>query len=328
MAEIRDCKVMVVGGAGFLGSHLVNHLIEDRNCEVSVLDNLASGRREFIHKDANFWHYDITHDERGLHQILNQLKPEYVFNYAACPYIPVSFDRPLYVSNVNAFGAMKLINACHESGVKGVLQVSSAEIYGGSGYSPNPNQKINEFHPVQPHSTYGASKAMVDFYVQARWREAKVKCIALRQFNCLGERETHPYVITEIMSQLAKPIKEYKILLGNNATRDFMYAGDAVRYAVSILESERWGEVFNLGSEASISVYELASVTSILTGHGKVLIETDVARMRPWEIWHLQSDNSKVRNATKDRFNTCLEEAIGKTWRYYQSNGYKWCWEE
>jgi nucleoside-diphosphate-sugar epimerase len=323
---IMNKRVVVAGGAGFLGSHLVNHLIDDRNCEVLVLDNLCSGKKEFIHPRAKFEPHDITWDERITLSLVKDFKADYAFNYAASPYIPVSYDRPMYVCNVNAFGAMKFINACHEAGVKGILQVSSAEIYGEQ------TARIDEQGTVKPHSSYGASKAMVDFYVQARWKEAKTPCVALRQFNCVGERETHPYVIPEIISQLyrwdPKSSPSPVVTLGNNSQRDFMYAGDAVKVAVELLESGAWGEVFNLGSEESIQIYKLAELIGNLCGFGKVTIKEDPKRYRPWEIWFLQSNNKKAEKHTTFRPGVTLTEAIARTVNDFLRNGKKWCWEK
>src|SRR5258708_532482 len=127
---IQNTKVAVCGGAGFLGSHLVDHLINDRNCEVLVLDNLITGQKKFVNPKATFLWCDITHSEEQLRKIFLQYKIEYVFNYAAEPYIPVSFERPLHVFDINARGALLVMNAAQEAGVKRMLQVSSAEIYG------------------------------------------------------------------------------------------------------------------------------------------------------------------------------------------------------
>lgn len=311
---IKNTKVCVAGGAGFLGSHLVQHLIEDRNCEVLVLDNLISGKEQFIHKKAKFIHFDITGSESELRTILLDNKIEYVFNYTAEPYIPVSFARPLHVFNINAFGALKLINAAQEAGVKGILQVSSAEIYGDA-----PDHKIDEEYPARPHSTYGASKLAIDTLVQARWKEAKTPVIALRQFNCVGERETHEYVIPEIIEQLSK---SDTVRLGNNSFRDFQYAGDAVRMAVELLEKGQFGEVYNMGSEEGIKIYDLAKLIGLLMGK-KIKVETDESKIRPWEIWHLQSDNSKLYSVIDYRPQVSLEEALERTIADYKKQG--WC---
>ena len=118
--EIRGVNVAVIGGAGFLGSHLVNHLIEDRNCNVVVLDNLIAGKIKFLHPKAKFIYCDITQSESRLRKIFEGEQIEYIFNYAAEPYIPVSFERPLHVFDVNARGALMVMNAGQDAGVKGI----------------------------------------------------------------------------------------------------------------------------------------------------------------------------------------------------------------
>ena len=312
--NIREITVAVIGGAGFLGSHLVNHLIEDRKCRVIVLDNLITGQKKWIHKDAIFIHCDITHSESQLRKVFEEYKVEYVFNYAAEPYIPVSFERPLHVFDINARGALMVMNAAQEAGVKGILQVSSAEIYGDA-----PNHKIDETYPANPHSTYGAAKLAIDSLVQCRWKEAQTPVISLRQFNCVGERESHPYVIPEIIQQIHKG---NTVRLGNNSYRDFQYAGDAVRMATELLEKGQFGEVYNMGSEYGIKIYDLAKLIGKLM-NALIAVKEDPAKVRPWEIWHLQSDNTKLYSVIEQRPTVTLEEALIKTISYFYGNGNK-----
>lgn len=319
--EIRDGAVVaVIGGAGFLGSHLVHHLIEDRNCKVLVIDNLITGRRDFVHPKAQFEHADITASEEYLFKLFKHYGVEYVFNYAAEPYIPVSFARPIHVFNINAFGALKVMNAAQEAGVKAILQVSSAEIYGDARPVP-----IDETCQVEPHSTYGAAKAAIDAMVQVRWREAKTPVIALRQFNCVGERETHPYVVPEIILQVAAGSASgtANVYLGNNSFRDFQYAGDAVRMATELLEKGQFGEVYNMGSEEGIKIYDLATLIGGIM-NVQVEVVVDEARVRPWEIWHLQSDNTKLYGVIEYRPTTTLRAALERTVAYFVQNGGKW----
>lgn len=368
--NIRDCNVCVVGGAGFLGSHLVNHLIDDRNCRVLVVDNLVAGRREFVHEKAEFVHHDITGSEDQLRKILWRFcpmdsdSPLYVFNYAAFPYVPDSFDRPLHVCDVNFMGAVKVINAAQEAGCEAILQVSSAEIYGesepwecfhtGTNDGTGREKSDKGFHKaientkVVPHSSYGVAKAAVDNYCQVTWRERKTPVISLRQFNCVGERETHPYIVPEIISQLAlcQDVQEEAniiaskvgrpgfplIKLGNNSFRDFLYAGDAVGIAVELLERGSFGEVYNLGSETGIKMYDLAKMIGELMGFADVRVELDKSRVRPWEIWHLQSDNLKLIKVLGEAWGNIwpipLKDALKKTIAYYESNNRKWVWEK
>jgi nucleoside-diphosphate-sugar epimerase len=353
MRSIRNCPVAVLGGAGFLGSHMVNHLIEDRGCQVLVMDNLVAGRRKFIHPAARFVHHDITGSEEHLKCALKEHKTVYAMNYIAYPYIPVSFTRPLHVFNVNATGAIKVINAAQEAGCEGILQVSSAEIYGegvGEGNIIGGHYKssgrLDEDAPVLPHSTYGAAKAAVDYYCQCAWKERQTPVIALRQFNCVGERETHPYVVPEIISQLARQadgvedvtttfdqFKRYdrpraaEVRLGNNSFRDFLYAGDAVRAAVELLEKGSFGEVYNLGSEAGVKIYDLAERIGKVMGFDYIEVVPDPARVRPWEIWHLQAACDKIYSVIDYRPQVSLDDALRRTVEDFRRAGNQWCWE-
>lgn len=313
---IQNTNVCVIGGAGFIGSHLVDYLINERNCEVLVLDNLITGQKKNLHPKAKFVWCDITQSEGTLKKIFTQNKIEYVFNYAAEPYIPVSFERPLHVFDINARGALMVLNAAQEAGVKRILQVSSAEIYGDA-----PNHKIDETYQANPHSTYGAAKLAIDILVQCRWKENKTPAIAMRQFNVVGERESHEYVIPEIVRQL---YKEPKARLGNNSFRDFQYVGDAVAMAVDLLENGELGEVYNMGSEGGIGIYDLARLIGELMGYEKIEIEVDQSKVRPWEIWHLQSDNTKIYNVITTRPKVELREALQRTINYFRENGNKW----
>lgn len=313
-------KYAVIGGAGFLGSHLTDYLINSGH-EVLVLDNLITGKTKHINPQAKFLWFDIRDSELALAKILEQEKIDYVMNYAAEPYIPVSWERPLHVFNINAVAVLNVLNACQLADIKAVLQVSSAEIYGKA------NGKITEAEPIEPHSTYGIAKMAADALVQVRFKEAGVPAIAMRQFNCVGERETHEYVIPEIIQQLAIQ-DEHKaqavVRLGNNSFRDFQYAGDAVRMAVDLLHNGKYGEVYNMGSEEGIQIYELAELIGKLMGFEQVIVQPDEARIRPWEIWHLQSDNTKLYSAISTRPNINLEEALNRTIKYFYDNGKKW----
>ena len=304
MREINGSNVCVIGGCGFLGSHLVDYLIDGRSCNVLVLDNLIAGRRDFLHPKANFVWCDITQSEHQLYKLFKHHKIEYIENYAAIPYVPFSYDRPLHVFDINARAALMVMNAAQEAGVLAILQVSSAEIYGNVG------GLINEEDHTRPHSTYGAAKLSIDAIVQTRWREAKCPAIALRQFNCLGERDIlHPYIIPEVIEQaLASDV----VYLGNNTFRDFMYAGDAVAMAVELLEKGKFGEVYNLGSQEGIKIYDLAKLIGKIMGKNLVIVE-EITRKRPWDINHLQSDNAKIYSVIERRHQVSFEDALKRT---------------
>lgn len=337
LRPIRDTTVLVTGGAGFLGSHMVDYLITDRHCKVIVIDNLVVGRKEYVHPQALFLHADITQSETYLCSVMKRHKVQYVFNYAAYPYIPDSFARPLHIFNVNAVGALQVINAAQEAGCRGILQVSSAEIYGNGSHGNG--GMIDEQTLVVPHSSYGSSKAAIDAMVQVRWREANTPCLSLRQFNCIGERDMlHPYVVPEIYRQIkawkdkwpdgfriGDKLQECNVRLGNNSTRDFLYAGDQAIMACELLENGAFGYVYNLGSQHTIHIYDLALLMGRIMGV-PVVVEVDPARYRPWEIWHLQSDNNRIHGVIEHRPMITLEGALRRTIDYFDTHPHEWAW--
>ena len=144
----------------------------------------------------------------------------------------------------------------------------------------------------------------------------------MRQFNCYGERETHEYIIPVIIEQVDKTT-DGTIKLGNNSFRDFQYAGDAVRMAVNLLECGDFGEVYNMGSESGVQMYDLAEMIGKLMGKD-INVEQDPERVRPWEIWHLQSDNTKLYETIEARPQVSFEEGIKKTINDYKENGWSY----
>lgn len=312
--QVLGHPVAVIGGAGFLGSHVVEYLL-NHGSPVLVIDNLINGKTSHIPRAAKFIWHDIRDDWRELAEILSKNKIRFVINAAAEPYIPESFERPLHFFDINARAVLNVLEAVKWAGVEALLQVSSAEIYGDA------TGQISEDAPVVPHSTYGVSKMAADGLVQVRWREASVPAIAVRQFNAVGERETHEYVIPEIISQLDK---RPQVRLGNNSERDFLYAGDVAKGWVRLLETGTFGQVYNFGSESTVKIYDLARMIGTLMGHKEIEILEDKAKIRPWEIWHLQSDNTKFKLSTGYTPETSLEDALKKTIQWFKSNGNKW----
>lgn len=340
-----SAKVVVFGGAGFLGSHLVQKLLE-RDYEVVVIDNLCSGRMKHIRQIESitgkqildFYNVDVSQStSRALWTgILHRFNPDYVYNYIAIPYIPDSYTNPVATFETNALFPVYLVEACGKLDVP-LLQVSSAEIYGlfNKQDKPYPLTECEDY--ILPRSTYGVSKLAIDHYIEQAWIERKIKAISLRQFNCIGERETHPYVVPEIMTQVSKQLahREIALFLGNNSSRDFMYAGDAVNNAIQLLEHctkmGTFGGAYNCGSEFSISVYDLANAIIQMLGYkGLFSIHQDKARFRKNEIWHLQASTAKLQTAlgTTSICPTKLVDALRATWNDYRDNDFKWSWEQ
>ena len=309
-------RYLVIGGAGFIGSHVVEKLLA-KGHEVVVMDNLVSGRREFVPKEVEFRWGDIR-SPRDLDRVFTHGGDLFhrVINLAAQPYIPNCYDDPELFFETNANGTLNVLRACERHLFSGgrVLQYASAEEYGTQ------KGRINEDVAVHPQSTYGVSKVAADYLCQVRHRESGIQAIALRQFNCFGPRETHEDVIPEIISQLDKGPK---VRLGNiKAERDFLYVEDAAEYAIELLEKGAPGEIYNLGSEGCISIEELARMIGRVMGHEAIEIEIDAKKLRPWDIERLQADNTKIHGVVSYRPATTFALGLEKTVAYFKEHGW------
>ena len=321
---INISSACVIGGAGFLGSHVVHKLVA-QGVDVSVMDDLSIGKLAWLPNKCKLHSVDISHPEVSIAYLAKRFdRVDCVFNYAAKPFIPDSFQNPIDFVNTNTVGAFKVLEACRLAGVKRFLQVSSAEVYGNSISFSSSVRKLNELSPLAPPSTYASTKTAIDSLCVAGFLERDIPVIILRQFNCVGERETHPYVIPEIIQQLHK---SNEIYLGANTARDFLYAGDAADMAIELIAMGEPGEVYNMGSQSSIQIYDLARlIGSIMRPNEEIEIVTDSTRFRPCDILHLCSDNSKLFSTITTRPKVTLTAALEKTIRYFQEQGNTWGW--
>lgn len=312
---IRNSSVCVTGGAGMIGSHLVDELLRRGN-KVIVIDDLSVGLKKYVSDKAKLYKIDIRDDSKKLVKILKQNDVEYVFHLVSNPFIPECFENPVPFFQINAFGTLNLLVACEKANVKKILVYSSAEIYGTK------KDPIKESDPVNPQSSYGAAKIAADTIAQVRFAEAGVPVVINRQFNVFSWRTRHPYVIPEIIEQL---IESPKVNLGNiYAYRDFLFVEDAVNMAIELLEKGNLGEVYNLGAEKCIRIDELANRIGKVLGHNEIEINVDPKRLRPWDIARLQSDNTKLFNTIKYRPKYSLEEGLNKMIDAYIKNGKTW----
>ena len=308
-------RYLIIGGAGFIGSHVVESLLAGGH-DVTVLDNLVSGAREFVPPRAKFIWGDIRSKEDLDRVGKKEATFDRVINLAAQPYIPNCYDDPELFFETNANGTLNVLRFCEKYGVGKVLQYASAEEYGTQ------KGKIDETVAVHPQSTYGVSKVAADYLCSVRHRESGLHAIALRQFNCYGPRETHEYVIPEIISQLAAGPS---VKLGNIfAERDFLYVADAAEYAIELLEKGAAGEIYNLGAGDCISIGDLAHLIGTLMGHANIEIVVEQARMRPWDIERLQSDNAKIHGVVEYRPKTPFESGLELTIADFKQNGFHW----
>jgi len=260
--------------------------------------------------------------DKNLTKILAKNKIEYVFNLAAFPFIPESYDKPEEFFDVDARGVLNMMLASKEAGVKRIMQYSTSEVYGTAKYVP-----MDENHPTLPCSTYAVSKLAADRLCFTLHHEHDIPVIILRQFNVYGPRITQPYVIAEVIKQLSVG---NKIKLGNaNARRDFTYVTDAVTGAIELMKCDAAvGEVVNIGSGKDWSIKELAEIVGSLMGYKSVEIEIIQKRLRPLDVERLQADYLKMNRLTGWKPTINLRDGLKKTIEWFKENGSQWIWEK
>lgn len=293
--QLLGKKILVTGADGFIGSHLVEHLV-NRGCDVKA----------FVYYNSfNSWGWLDAVDDRVLQSIevfsgdirdSNGVRTamkscDVVMHLAALIAIPYSYHSPDTYVDTNIKGTLNIAQAARELGVERVVHTSTSEVYGTARFVP-----ITESHPLQGQSPYSASKIGADQIAQSFFHSFETPIATIRPFNTYGPRQSARAVIPTIITQIASG--QDKIKLGAiHPTRDFNYVQDTVRGFVAVAECDAAvGKVLNVGSNYEISVGDTAKLIAELMGR-KVEFTCDEQRLRPSgsEVERLWADNTLVR---------------------------------
>jgi len=244
-------KCLVTGGAGFIGSHLVDRLIE-LNHEVAVIDNLSTGEKENINPRAKFYNADIL-DSNAVSKIFQQERPEIVFHYAAQINVRKSVEDPLLDANTNILGSLNVLENCKKQNVKKIIFASSGgTIYGQAQIIPT-----KEESPEIPLCPYGIAKLSVEKYLNYYHKVWGLKFVALRFANVYGPRQSTKGEAGVIAIFFEKMLAKQKVTINGNGfqTRDFIFVDDIVQANVLAIEHDETG-IFNVGTgiETNINV--------------------------------------------------------------------------
>lgn len=259
-------EILVTGGAGFVGSHLVDRLLE-QGFEVSVLDNFSAGHLQNISGHNNQKLFHLVHgDIRNAALVKRTVKNvDVVFHMAALVDVALSVKKPLLFNDVNVVGTLGLLKACSDSDVSRFVFSSSAAVYGDS----RPAEKREDMLP-NPISPYGVSKLCAENYVRVFNKVYGLETVCLRYFNVYGPRQgsasAYSGVITAFISRLLNG--QSPIIHGDGKqTRDFVNVRDCVSANMLALQSKNAiGEVFNVASGTSIAIKDLARILQKITG--------------------------------------------------------------
>jgi NAD dependent epimerase/dehydratase len=293
--QLKGKNVLVTGADGFIGSHLVEHLVD-----------IGAQVRAFVYYNSfNSWGWldeSAPHVKQAIEVFAGDIRDPHgvrtamqgcdvVLNLAALIAIPYSYHSPDTYVDTNVKGTLNVVQAARELGVARVVHTSTSEVYGTARFVP-----ITEAHPLQGQSPYSASKIGADQIAMSFYLSFETPVAIIRPFNTYGPRQSARAVIPTIITQIAAGARQ--IRLGALApTRDFNYVRDTVRGFVSVAECDAAvGQVVNVGSNYEVSIGDTARLIASLMGR-EVDIVSDAERLRPVgsEVERLWADNTRAR---------------------------------
>ncbi|MDD1387304.1 UDP-glucose 4-epimerase GalE [Pediococcus pentosaceus] len=327
-------SILVVGGAGYIGSHMVKRLVE-QNRDVVVVDNLSTGHRGAVDKGVKFYEGDIR-DHAFLKEVFDQEAIDTVVHFAAFSIVPESMEKPLKYFDNNTAGMVALLEEMRDHDVKRIIFSSTAATYGVPEKSP-----IEENDRQAPINPYGESKLMMEKIIKWTDQAYGIKFVALRYFNVAGAYpdgsigedhgpETH---LTPIILQVALGKRDQLQIFGDDYhtpdgtnVRDYVHVldlADAHILAIDYLKAGNDSDVFNLGSSTGFSVKEMVEAAREATGEA---IPAKIAARRPGDPDSLIAASQKARKILKwnPQYDD-VKEIIKTAWNWTQKhpNGYE-----
>lgn len=327
-------SILVLGGAGYIGSHAVDQLIA-KGYDVAVVDNLQTGHKQAIHKKAVFYQGDIR-DKTFLESVFEKETVEGVIHFAANSLVGESMENPLMYLNNNVYGTQIVLEVMEKFGVKKIVFSSSAATYGEPSQIP-----ITEEMPANPESTYGDTKLIMEKMM--KWCDIAygIKFVALRYFNVAGAKadgsigedhnpETH---LVPIILQVALGKRKELAIFGDDyptedgtCIRDYVHVVDLIDAHILALEYLKIGgesNIFNLGSNSGFSVKQMLETAREVTGKE---IPAKVVARRPGDPSALIASSEKAKKILGwEPKNTNVSEVIASAWNWHQShpNGFE-----
>ncbi|MGT2926927.1 UDP-glucose 4-epimerase GalE [Streptococcus cuniculipharyngis] len=323
--------VLVLGGAGYIGSHMVDRLIEAGKEKVVVVDNLVTGHRAAVHPDAIFYEGDLA-DKAFMGKVFAE-NPDVdaVIHFAAYSLVAESMENPLKYFDNNTSGMVNLLEVMNEYGVKNIVFSSTAATYGLPEELP-----IKETTPQRPINPYGESKLMMETIMKWSDQAYGIKFVALRYFNVAGAKpdgsigedhgpETH---LLPIVLQVAQGSRDKIMIFGDDYetpdgtnVRDYVHPfdlADAHILAVDYLRAGHASTAFNLGSSTGFSNLEILEAARQVTGHA---IPAEMAERRPGDPDTLIAESSKAREVLgwKPEFDD-IKKIIASAWAWHSSH--------
>lgn len=306
---MKNKRVMVIGGAGFIGSHLVDALVKER-ASVCVIDNLFLGKESNVNKEARLTILDCN-DGLGLPGLMRSFKPDLVYNLAVLP-LPHSILEPYKNIHDNVAIVQNICDLLHAGYFGQLIHFSSSEVYGSAQYSP-----MCEDHPWKASTPYAASKAAGDMICLSYVRTFNCNISIIRPFNNYGPRQnagSYAGVIPLTINRIKKG--ERPIIYGDgNQTRDYIYVEDTARAAVMMgKRDDLKGQVINIGSGHDYAINWLVrELMYLMEDKGDI----DYQPARPGDVYRHIANVLKAKDLLNFEHTTSMIEGLKKTVEWY-----------
>jgi UDP-glucose 4-epimerase len=279
-------KILVTGGAGFIGSHIVDKLVA-RGDSVVVVDNLSTGKKENLNSKAKFYKLSIT--DNKVEKVFADEKPEYVIHQAAQVDVTRSVKDPVFDAETNIIGGLKILENCRKYGVKKIVYGNS----GGAGSGEPQYLPVDEKHPIAPLCPYGVSKHTFEHYLEIYSKIHGLKYVSLRYANVYGPRQD-PFGeggVVAIFSHKLLNGEVPKIFGDGEQTRDFVFVEDVADANILALTKGE-NDYFNVSTGKEISVNDLFKLVKELAGSS---INAEHVEPRKGEIIRSVLSNTKIK---------------------------------
>lgn len=304
-------RILVTGGAGFIGSHVVDAYIAAGH-EIAVLDNFTTGNEANLNPAAEVHRLDLR-DQPGVEKVISSFRPDIVNHHAAQADVPRSVADPTFDAQVNIIGGLNLLKACIEHAVKKVIFIST----GGALYGEPDVAPADEDHPVRPLSPYGTSKFCFEQYLGTFKRTFGLEFTVLRYANIYGPRQDFFAEEGRVVAIFASRMlagKPVTIDGDGEQSRDMLHVGDAATANLAALERGASG-IFHVSSGTPVTINDLYRKLALLTGYKPA---PNHGPRRKGDVYRVALDNTRARRDLDWEPRVDLEEGLSLTVDYFR----------
>lgn len=301
-------KVLVTGGAGFIGSHTVDLLVK-RGHDVFIVDNLSNGNMNNVNKKAKFFKADIKSSK--LNGVFQEVIPDCVIHLAAHINLRDSLEDPFHDANENIMGSLNVLECCRHFNVKKIVYSSTAAVYGEPRYLP-----IDEAHLIRPSSPYGLSKSVVEDYIRLYNKLFGMDYVILRYANVYGPRQDpngEAGVISIFIDKMLHN-KKPEIFGDGMQTRDFIFVEDVA--AANLASINGKSGIYNVSTCKETSINEILENVIKLSGFKGRVMKKDAKK----EVKKIFLKCEKITESLGWKPKTGIEEGLEKTFKYFSEN--------